>query len=76
MREARRHIAGQSVDGRLLASVIEAPRLLEEMEQMPLLLTYLLALWCLQGKKSKLFADPIEASTPSGEVTIYLQLTK
>lgn len=43
---------------------------------MPLLLTYLLALWCLQGKKSKLFADPIEASTPSGEVTIYLQLTK
>lgn len=52
VREARRHIAAQSVDGRLLASVIEDPRLLEEMEQMPLLLTYLLALWCLQGKKS------------------------
>jgi hypothetical protein len=51
VREARRNIAGQSVDGRLLASAIEEVRVLDDMEQMPLLLTYLLALWGRQGKK-------------------------
>ena len=52
VRDARQHIARQSFDGRLLASAIEEARFLDEMEQMPLLLTYLLALWGQQGKKS------------------------
>lgn len=52
VRQARRHIARQSVDCRLLASAIEEGRLLDDMEQTPLLLVYLLALWGQQGKKS------------------------
>jgi hypothetical protein len=52
IREARRHFAPQNVDGRQLASAIEDGRSGEDIKQMPLLLTYLLALWCLQGKKS------------------------
>jgi len=52
VREARRHIASQSIDGRLLASAIKEARLPDDMQHAPLLLVYLLALWGLQGKKS------------------------
>jgi len=52
VREARRHIASQSIDVRLLASAIKEARLPDDMEHAPLLLVYLLALWVLQGKKS------------------------
>ena len=51
VREASQHIATLCVDGRQLASAIEDVGFFEEMGQMPLLLTYQLALWCLQGKK-------------------------
>lgn len=52
VREARRHIVRQGIDGRLLASAIEEVRLPDDMEHAPLLLAYLLALWARQGKKS------------------------
>lgn len=51
IRQAREHIVSQSVDSSLLASAIQEVRLLDNMAQMPLLLTYLLALWAQQGKK-------------------------
>lgn len=52
VRKARQLIGTQNVDTTRLVSAINDGQDLGDMEQMALVSTYLLALWCLQGKKS------------------------
>ncbi len=51
-RKARQHIDTQGFDATCPLSAITDGEDCEDMAQMGLVLTYLLALWCLQGKKS------------------------
>jgi len=50
-RQARRRIDEQDVDTTQLVSAIQEGRTIGDMQPMPLISTYLLALWCLNGKK-------------------------
>jgi len=53
VREVRQHISTQGIDATRFVSAIQNGHVLDgDMIQMALISTYLLALWCLQGKKS------------------------
>jgi hypothetical protein len=52
VREVRQRIGKQGIDATRFVSAIQNGHVLEDMAQMALISTYLLALWCLQGKKS------------------------
>jgi len=52
VREVRQHISTQGIDATRFVSAIQNGHVLKDMAQMALISTYLLALWCLQGKKS------------------------
>jgi hypothetical protein len=52
VRDARKQISAQKIDTGKLASAIKSGQFLGDNGQMALVSTYLLALWCLQGKKS------------------------
>ena len=52
VREVRQHLGEHSLDAQRLATVIKGTESAADMSLLPLVSTYSLALWCLQGKKN------------------------
>jgi hypothetical protein len=52
VRQVRHRLGKQRIDAQHLAAIIKDTKPAEEMALLPLVSTYALALWCLQGKKA------------------------